>query len=103
MNLSRRITWIAVGTLAAIAVIYAYTQNFFKIPGGGTEWQALANFSATVLIIFLAISLSSLFVSRVKLADRNEELQEIKQNLELMVQDRTKSLDDSNRTTLLKP
>lgn len=97
MNLTRRITWSVVGILAAIAAIYAYSQDFFQDETGSTEWQSLANFSATVLIIFLAISLSSLFVSRVKLAERNKELNEIKSNLELKVLERTRSLDDSNR------
>jgi PAS domain S-box-containing protein len=97
MNLTRRVTWSLISVLIAIAAGYAYTQNFFKDERGSTEWQSLANFSATVLIIFLAISLSSLLVSRIKLAARNQELNEIKTNLESMVQERTKSLDDSNR------
>jgi len=71
--------------------------SYFKDEEGRTNWQYVANFSGSVLIVLLTITLLNLLVSRYKLAMRNRELREIKRNLEATVLKRTENLNKSNR------
>lgn len=71
--------------------------DVFKDEEGHTKWQHVANFSGSVLIVLLSMTLVSLLVSRFKLNRRNRELREIKTNLEQTVQKRTENLNKSNR------
>jgi len=69
----------------------------FKNPDGSPNWQHIANWSGATLILLLSIAVITLFVTRRKLRKSNQELQEIRNGLELRVQERTATLDESNR------
>jgi len=76
---------------------YAVFRMELKLPDGSTNWQHIANWTGSVLIILLSIAVVTLFVTRKKLHKSNLELQEIREGLELRVQERTATLDESNR------
>lgn len=88
-------------TLLALLLISDYVDasilDVFKDEQGRTKWQHVANFSGSVLIVLLSLSLLGLAVSRLKLSARNSELREIKKNLESTVRKRTENLNRSNR------
>ncbi|WP_370979211.1 nitrogen regulation protein NR(II) [Agaribacterium sp. ZY112] len=71
--------------------------DIFKDEAGRTKWQHVANFSGSVLIVLLSITLISLLVSRFNIRARNRELREIKQGLEETVERRTEKLRLSNQ------
>ncbi len=75
----------------------ASIADMFKDEQGRTKWQHVANFSGSVLILLLTITLSGLLYSQFKLRQRNRELRDIKKNLEKLVQRRTENLNQSNR------
>ena len=89
---------IAVLNLVFIAN-YASATIFdvFKDEDGKTKWQHVANFSGSILILLLSLTLLSLLYSRFRLRQRNRELREIKRNLEETVRKRTENLNKSNR------
>lgn len=76
---------------------YANVRMQFKYPDGSTNWQHVANWSGSLLIISLSIVVVILFITRKKLRKSNTELQEIRDDLELRVKERTATLDESNR------
>lgn len=76
---------------------HASIVSAFKDEAGRTKWQHVANFSGSVLIVLLTLTLLSLLFSRFKLRATNKELREIKKNLELTVRKRTENLNRSNR------
>ena len=69
----------------------------FKYPDGSTNWQHVANWSGAILILLLTIAVINLFLTRRKVRKSNLELKEIRNGLELRVQERTATLDESNR------
>jgi PAS domain S-box-containing protein len=69
----------------------------FKYPDGSTNWQHVANWSGAILILLLSIAVINLFFARRKAHKSNLELKEIRSGLELRVQERTATLDESNR------
>jgi len=69
----------------------------FKYPDGSTNWQHVANWSGGILILLLSLAVITLFLTRRKLRQSNQELKEIRSGLELRVQERTATLDESNR------
>jgi len=69
----------------------------FKYPDGSTNWQHVANWSGGILILLLTIAVINLFLTRRKVRKSNLELKEIRNGLELRVQERTATLDESNR------
>jgi len=69
----------------------------FKNPDGSTNYQHIANWSGGTLILLLLIAVITLFITRRKLRKSNQELHEIRNELELRVQERTATLDESNR------
>ncbi|MDH3947805.1 MAG: ATP-binding protein [Gammaproteobacteria bacterium] len=69
----------------------------FKYPDGSTNWQHVANWSGSVLILLLSIAVINLVLTRRKVRKSNLELKEIRNGLELRVQERTATLDESNR------
>ena len=77
--------------------LFADLRMQFKYPDGSTNWQHVANWSGSLLIILLSIVVVILFITRRKLSISNKELQEIRGELELRVKERTASLDESNR------
>lgn len=72
-------------------------MRHFKDEDGHTKWQHVANFSGSVLIVCLSISLIALFFSHRKKVKANRALEEIKNVLEQRVLERTATLDESNR------
>ncbi|MCP4410975.1 MAG: PAS domain-containing protein [Gammaproteobacteria bacterium] len=86
-----------------LILVLIYTGAFtefvllFKKEDGHTNWQYLANWSAFTLITLLSITATSLFFSRQRFKKVNKELQAIKSQLEIRVQERTATLDKANR------
>jgi len=70
--------------------------GIFKDAEGNTNWQHLANWTSGTLIILLVIVISDLIYSRRAVRRSNDSLETIRQNLELRVQERTATLDESN-------
>jgi len=77
--------------------LYAGLRMQFKYPDGSTNWQHVANWSGGILILLLSIAVINLFFTRRKVRESNLELKEIRNGLELRVQERTATLDESNR------
>jgi len=76
---------------------HAYVKMQFKYPDGSTNWQHVANWSGSILIILLTIVVINLFFIWRKLRKSNLELQEIRNDLELRVQERTATLTETNK------
>lgn len=77
--------------------LYAGVRMQFKYPDGSTNWQHVANWSGGILILLLTIAVVNLFLTRRKVRKSNLELNKIRSELELRVQERTATLDESNR------
>lgn len=77
--------------------VHAAIRAEFKRPDGSTNWQHIANWSAGVLILLLTAAVISLFFTWRKARKANRELQAIRNDLELRVQERTATLDEANR------
>ena len=69
----------------------------FKKEDGHTHWQHLANWSSGIFIILLSMTTTFLHFSRKEQEKSNHELKAIKTDLENRVQQRTATLDESNR------
>ena len=77
--------------------LYAALRMQFKYPDGSTNWQHVANWSGSILILLLSITVINLIFARRKIRKSNLELEEIRSGLELRVKERTATLDESNR------
>jgi len=77
--------------------LYAAVRMQFKYPDGSTNWQHVANWSGGILILLLSIAVITLFFTRRRVRKANLELNKIRSELELRVQERTATLDQSNR------
>ncbi len=77
--------------------LHAALKFQLKNPDGTTNWQHLANWSGGILILFMSVALITLFLIWRKARKANRELQAIRNDLELRVQERTATLDESNR------
>ena len=71
--------------------------NLFKDEHGKTNWQHLANWSSGTLIIILTITVTYLFIARRKAFVANRELNAIRKELEMRVQERTATLQETNK------
>jgi len=93
--------YLLAATVLILVLIYsgAFAEFvlLFKKEDGHTNWQHLANWSAFTLITLLSITVSSLFFSRKRLKKVNSELEAIKNQLEIRVQERTATLDEANK------
>jgi PAS domain S-box-containing protein len=69
----------------------------FKHPDGTTNWQHVSNWSGGILILLLSAVVINLFFTRRQARKSNLELKAIRNDLELRVQERTATLDESNR------
>jgi len=69
----------------------------FREPDGSTNWQYIANFSSSILILTLTFAAVRLYFSRRKTHRYNRELEEIRTQLELRVAERTATLNESNQ------
>lgn len=76
---------------------HAGITDIFKNPDGTTNWQHLSNWSGGILILLLTAAVVNLFITRRQARKANLELKAIRNDLELRVQERTATLDESNR------
>jgi PAS domain S-box-containing protein len=77
--------------------LHAGLSTLFKDEAGKTNWQYVANWSSGILIILLSFAAISLFFTWRRVQKSNLALKAIRNNLELRVQERTATLDESNR------
>ena len=78
----------------------AFITNLFKDEYGNRNWQHLANYTGGTLLILLSIVTIYLFIARRKAYQANLELTAIRNELEMRVQERTATLDQSNQLLL---
>ncbi len=69
----------------------------FKHENGETNWQHVSNWSSGTLILLLSLVVVNLFFTRRAARKSNLALKAIRNDLELRVQERTATLDESNR------
>ncbi len=69
----------------------------FKYENGETNWQHVSNWSSGILILLLSLVVINLFFTRRQARKSNIALKAIRNDLELRVQERTATLDESNR------
>ena len=74
---------------AATADVFWFVRN----EDGSTNWQYVANFSSGILFIAVSITALRLFFSRRQARRYNNELEEIRTQLELRVKERTVTLE----------
>ncbi|OGT21663.1 MAG: PAS domain-containing sensor histidine kinase [Gammaproteobacteria bacterium RBG_16_57_12] len=84
-------------TLLQSQALHAAIRAEFKRPDGSTNWQHVANWSASILILLLTAAVITLFFTWRQARKANRELQTIRNDLELRVQERTATLGESNR------
>ena len=78
----------------------AFTVDLFKDEYGNRNWQHLANYTGSTLLILLTIVTIYLFIARRRAYQANLELTAIRNELEMRVQERTATLDHSNQLLL---
>ena len=78
----------------------AISIGFFKDEDGNRNWQHLANFTGSVLLILLSIVTVYLFIARRRAYKANLELTAIRNELEMRVEERTATLNESNKLLL---
>ncbi len=88
--------WVVAAQLYIPAVNAGFI-DYFKDEEGETKWQYVANFTGSVLILLLTFTALLLLFNYIKLRRTNRALQEIRKNLELMVEERTANLNESNQ------
>jgi PAS domain S-box-containing protein len=74
--------------------------DLFKDEYGNRNWQHVANYTGSTLLILLTIVTVYLFIARRRLRHTNRELTAIRNELEIRVQERTATLDKSNQLLL---
>jgi PAS domain S-box-containing protein len=77
--------------------LHAAISMQLRNPDGKTNWQHVANWSGGILILLLSIAVINLFLTRRQVRKSNLALTKIRNELELRVQERTATLDNSNR------
>lgn len=78
----------------------AISIGLFKDENGNRNWQHLANFTGSVLLILLSIVSVYLFIARRRAYKANLELTKIQNELEMRVEERTATLNESNKLLL---
>lgn len=71
--------------------------NLFRQEDGHTNWQHLANYTGSTLLILLTIVSVYLFIARRKAYQANLELTSIRNELEVRVEERTATLNQANQ------
>ncbi|MCW8942633.1 MAG: PAS domain-containing sensor histidine kinase, partial [Gammaproteobacteria bacterium] len=71
--------------------------DLFKDEYGNRNWQHVANYTGSTLLILLTIVTIYLLIARRRLRHANRELTAIRNELEERVQERTATLDQSNK------
>ena len=80
--------------------VFALSIDLFKDESGKRNWQYVANYTGSILLILLTIVTVYLFIARRRLTHTNRELTAIRNELEQRVQERTATLDQSNQLLL---
>tara|TARA_R110001583_G_scaffold18880_1_gene74669 strand:- start:22 stop:1500 length:1479 start_codon:yes stop_codon:yes gene_type:complete len=80
--------------------VLAGISTLFKDESGKTNWQHLANWTSGSFIILLSVVSVYLFLARRRAHRANRELDAIRRELEERVQERTATLDCSNKLLL---
>jgi len=85
-------------------MVFCYSQvanasliQYFKEEDGSTNWQYIANFSSSMLILLLSIALIKLFFTHRQVRRSNRALKAIRNDLEIRVKERTATLNESNQ------
>ncbi len=81
-------------------LVSAGVLDVFRQEDGHTNWQYVANFSSGVFILALSFTVLRLFLSRREVKRYNHKLEEIRNQLEERVRERTATLNESNRLLL---
>ena len=76
---------------------YTFKNDLFKDEHGVRNWQHLANWTGGTLLTLLLIVTIFLFITRRRAYKANLELTAIRNELEMRVQERTATLDESNQ------
>lgn len=92
--MKKLLLFVSISMLQAPA--YAQLLAPFKDEMGRTKWQYVANFSSSVLILLLLITVCFLYVAHRRARNSNRELLEIKRSLERRVAERTANLQQAN-------
>lgn len=87
----------AIALLCYHSVAHADIFAVFRHDDGRTNWQYIANTSASLLILSLLYIVARLYLSRRASLRHNRELQAVRDQLEHRVKERTATLDESNR------
>ena len=82
------------------ALAYTFDNDLFKDEHGVRNWQHLANYTGGTLLTLLLIVTIYLFIARRRAYKANRELTAIRNELEMRVQERTATLDQSNQLLL---
>lgn len=82
------------------ALAYTFDNDLFKDENGVRNWQHLANYTGGTLLTLLLIVTIYLFIARRRAYRANLELTAIRNELEIRVQERTATLDQSNQLLL---
>ncbi|KJS06928.1 MAG: histidine kinase [Gammaproteobacteria bacterium BRH_c0] len=77
--------------------LHAGIIQYFKEEDGSTNWQYIANFSSSMLILLLSIALIKLFFTIRQVRRSNRALKAIRNDLEIRVKERTATLNESNQ------
>jgi PAS domain S-box-containing protein len=88
--------------VSSVAMLIAMTdvKDVFKDENGSTNWQYVANWSSGTLIIILAVVILNLFLAHRRIRKSNNQLNTIREELEIRVVERTASLDKTNTNLL---
>ncbi len=93
--MTRLITAVLLATASVPAL--ADLLGVFRLEDGHTNWQYVANTTGTVLIVALSYTLVCLLMVFREARRYNRELEEIRNELEARVRERTATLDESNQ------
>jgi len=77
--------------------VLAFTIDLFIDKNGNRNWQHLANYTGSTLLILLTIASIYLYLTRRKLRRANRALTNIRNELEKRVEERTATLNQSNQ------
>jgi len=92
--------WVVSAVVFGFSLVMLITmtgiKDVFKDENGSTNWQYVANWSSGSLIIILAIVILNLFLAHRRIRKSNNQLNTIREELEVRVIERTASLDKTN-------
>lgn len=84
-------------TLLFSQLLHADILDVFRYDDGHTNWQYVANFSSSLLILILSTVIIKLFFTHRRAQRANRALEAIRNDLEIRVQERTATLHEANR------